>query len=305
MIEIFWTDKYINFLKYWYWKFWKAMNDKVGNINFLFIQYLPPFREIIISFLDENVTNKKFENIINTLKNKYKPFRIRILFYSRLTNISEDIAKKYWLEKQYTQIINLNQPLESIFKNFRSTYRNEINKYLKWKIGNIEIKKISTFDKLELENFYTLYSATIQKAINKWANLIIEPFDYFQKMLKILNNNIILYNLYKDWKLINSALIVKDENGIYYLKWASNDKKEYRKLWWGRILHYEIIKDNLWNWIYDLWWINWNNLNDPITRFKIGFWWKTIGFYWGNIIISSIKEKIFNYLVKIYKLIKK
>ena len=304
MIKIFQSENYLQFFKWRYSKYGKTSIKTINGINLIEINYpLYWFKELVLPYI--NTTH--FPKELIDLAQKQWYFRIRILSYSRWTKLSDNLALEVWLQKKYTQILNLNQSLDEIFKNFRPTYRNEINKYIKGKIEWLKFTQTNynQYDLQELEKFYELYKKTISKAIQKWAkNLIIEPFDYFRKLFKVLQENITLYNLYKDNILINSALILKDKNWIYYLKWASNDNKEYRKVWGGRILHYEIIKQNLWNGIYDLGWINWKNLNDPITRFKIWFGWKTLEFWWGNIILNTTKNKLFKTLTNIYNLIR-
>ncbi len=302
MIEIFNSQLFIKVLEKWYKNFWKTKITDINWTNIIFLKIKNIFTEAVIPFAKIK-TDEEFEELIKEIK-KHRPFRIRLLFYNRLF-LSENIAEKYWLEKQYTQIINLQQTLEDIFKNFRPTYRNEINKYLKWKWQNLVVKKTTSIWE-ELNNFYSLYKNTILRVKKHWAkHLVIESKDYFEYLMNNLNWNAIVYNLYFEWNLINSALILKDINWIYYLKWASNNKKKYRKIGWWRILHYEIVKDNIWNWIYDLWWINWEDLNDPITKFKIWFWWRTISFYWWEIILNKKINYIFKWLEKIYNLIKK
>ena len=298
MIDVFWTDNYYQFYKEWYSKYWKVHKIKILWTNILIITYAKVFKEAVIVYTS-SFGEKKISNIINTLKSR-GVFRIRFLSYNRL-DISDKFAKIYWFKTSYTSKIDLNNNIEDIFSKFRKSYRQEINKYIKWKIEWFEFKKTQTNNKL-FTDFYNLYTQTIFRAQKKWANwLIAEPKEYFDNYFKYLKDNILIYNLYYNWKIINWALIIKDKNGIYYIKWASDDDREIKKLWWWKILHYKIIEDNLNKWIYDLWWVSEND-NNPITRFKMWFGGEKIKFHNGIVVINKYKNTVFNMIFTIYNL---
>ena len=257
--------------------------------------WLIPFTEIWFA-------NKKE---INQFANK----NWNLFFYQseKIENYKElDLEEK----KFNTWIIDLNQEINNIFKNFSQTIRNEIKKiwkilnqenlyWLKEKKYNLTIKKLEK-SKKNLSNFISFYNnfAKIKK-IPKLKYWILKKYLNNFNILKLtFDSDIIIYHIYLN----------DNQNKITRLMYSCSipDNNNKKITWWlNNYFHYKDLEyyKNLWYKIYDFWGLfldePWNDKNLQqqvnITNYKLKFKPEIITQYH-----YFKKSKLYDFLKNIY-----
>jgi len=126
-------------------------------------------------------------------------------------------------------ILNLDRPLEDIWKSVDKKVRNSIRKAEKNHVRGIE------GNRKDLEEFYRLYLSTMKKLGSP-----PHSFDFFDNVFKFCSNNVkLLFAIYEDKKIAASIFFLYNKK-IYYWKNVSNH--EYLHLRPNDLILYKMIE---------------------------------------------------------------
>lgn len=142
---------------------------------------------------------------------------------------SKGIGYKY--NKLGILSIDLLKTEDAIFNSFTPTYRNEIRKTQKSNVTNL-------FGVEYLHDFYTLYKQTHTR-----QNLFYENFEYFNKLISMMENNVLIGVCKIDSEIEGCALFIYDETNAYYLFGGSAEKTimagSIKALLWNSFLFFK------------------------------------------------------------------
>jgi len=172
----------------------------------------------------------------------------------------------------YTFVLNLDQPVEDIWKSFDKKVRNNIRKAEKFHA------KVVEGNKKDLEEFYRLYVNTMKKLGSPPHSL-----DFFDNVFKYCSKNVKLLFAAHDNKKIAASIFFLHKKKIYY--WKNVSDEEYLYLRPNDLILYKMIEWGQKN--------NFKSFDFGRTRMHSGgFLFKK---RWGG------KMKELNYYYRVYK----
>lgn len=127
-----------------------------------------------------------------------------------------------------TYEINLVDDIDKLFYNIQPRYRSAINNASK---GEIEIK----FGYKVLKDFYSINKKTLER-----SKMWVFEYNYFEKMIEHMKNNVLCAVAYYKGKPEGGVLCMYSNYGAYYLYGASEEKVSNSGL--IKFLHWEVIK---------------------------------------------------------------
>lgn len=271
--------------------------------------YYPFILEPIIFYNEKNILKTKFNDISsvygysgpysnnfdkNFLKEAWKKFDE----WAKKNNIiNEFIRFSIWKDNR-----KFSHPLTKISKNRKSAVfhlpideekilydlgpktRNMIRKAIK---SNLNVKKLDF--KKNISSFKRIYDESMHE--NKASKFFFYNNDYYQNLSKMKSNEISMYGVYDNKKLISSAIILKTKyNALYHLGCTY---KEYSNKGANNLCLFEITKDLLKENIhfFNLGGGRTIDENDPLLKFKERNSNKLIDFYIGKRVINLKQYK--------------
>ncbi|MDE2589399.1 MAG: GNAT family N-acetyltransferase, partial [Patescibacteria group bacterium] len=172
--------------------------------------------------------------------------------------------------------VDLNQTVDTIWKNFKKSNRNAINAA---KRKGVQVEFASSNN--ALKGFYDLYQKTMERT--GASEFYSFSSDFFEKMMDILRNNVIVVTAKHDNNIVSSSVLLFKYGIIHY--WLSGSDYQFRHLNANNLLLYESMR-----WAKN----NGNNTfvlmggtNVGLRAFKESFTNTTIGFYTSSKIYNN------------------
>jgi len=140
------------------------------------------------------------------------------------------IWRKFKVMPCYTYVLDLNKPIEEIWRNMSAEKRNDINKGVK---DGLQIKQIQDYDIVKSLVLKTFLRQKKEKKVNKY---------YLNKILFEFANdtNSFAYAIFKDGVPIATSFCVYDGNFAYYLLGGYDYKNKHHSA--GTLSIWESIK---------------------------------------------------------------
>lgn len=227
---------------------------------------------------NELLNNEERKILFNILNN----FNSLMLINNPFNDILEHF--KGWTKEDFTQIINLEQGFEVIFKKWRKGHICDVKKGMNAGLTIVEAKSLD-----EWKDYFHVY----QDSIIRWGDTASSNYslNLFEIMYKKNSPKIKLWLAKDNNKIISGALCFYHNKHVCY--WHGAGLKEYFHLHGGHLLQYYIIKDACdkgFKW-YDF---NSSGGHENVIKFKNGFFTEKKVFHI-LILESSLTKKLIKF----------
>jgi len=257
-------------------------------------------------FLDENENLETTKLLINFAKQQAKKEKIILFNFTHWVRQTEDVNFDI-PEKNATFLIDLEKNIEFLWKDVDSKQKNIIRKGQK---NSVEVITLQKDEALEyLDDFQQLRQTTQSRAVakNAYSSMLLKSNNFFADIFKNLNSY--LFVAKHEEKVAAVALMIQSGTTVYYYSGGSNIEMNKQTgastfLIWKAIEFAKSLNLSY----FDMGGVPVSpDINHPaygVYTFKKSFGGEYKEYNSGKIIISPIKYKLLNFVLKNRKLLR-